>query len=529
MGGKQQSLLTFFRPIDPKIPKHDAISVSEGDGSAVSAKKSGDSDVGDTSVAGKDTQSESHVGVNLSEEMNDFERERLERIERNREIMKTLGLGFGGNAMPNMEMRKVKKKARVLPRKRDAVAVGPVRRSSRRLKGEGCVESLMGKENCEIGAEEEMEHTPSPGVFQERASLIQYMCSGEGIPKKDVASCSTEGPLNSFKEMYPNCFDSKLVRTYSVDYFHDGQGRLVAAGGKNGHCSIFACSQSLHSDEEANDVEPLISQKLHKGWISDVVFMSRDEPSSRPPLLLTAGNDGIVSIWDTALEEETSGNMKQLHMNDSFHTSGIFSMDYQKISKKILTGSKDGSICVSCSTDAASGLRLLHRLDGVHDDHVVKCVKWNHSDSNVFLSCGNDGATKIHDARSYSWKMCHTASNVVNTLLWNPSDGNLFLSAGSSSIHIQDIRKESSVISEIRGHNDQGNSGIYQPLFVNKGAHVLTAGSSKDSQYLNLFTLTGEIVSRGSVGYSVGASYYCSEDDMAIFSGPRKLAFFKGH
>ena len=507
------------------MPTHDEIIVSKDDGSAASAKESVDSEVRDVSGAVTYHQSECHVGVKASGGMNDFERERLERIERNREIMKTLGLGFGGNAMPSMEIRKIKKRA--LPRKKDTVAVGPVRRSSRRLKGEGCVQSLDGKENWETGTLEEMERTPPLGVFQERANLLQYMCSGEGITKKDTASCSADRPLNSFKEKYPNLFDSKLVRTYSVDYYHNnGQGRLIAAAGKNGHCSIFACSQNLHDDDDANDVDPLISQKLHKGWISDVAFMSRDGPSSQTPLLITAGNDGIVSIWDTALEEETSGNMKQMHMNDSLHTSGIFSMDYQKISKQILTGSKDGSICVGCTTDAASGLRLLHRLECAHDDHVVKCVKWSHSDSNVFLSCGNDGATKIHDARSYSSKICHTVSGVVNTMLWNPCDGNIFLSAGSNTIYVHDIRKEFSVISEIQGHNDQGNGGIYQPLFVNNGARVLTAGSSKDSQYLNLFSLTGEMLSRGSVGYSVGASYYCTEEDMAMFSGPRKLAFF---
>ena len=101
------------------------------------------------------------------------------------------------------------------------------------------------------------------------------------------------------------------------------------------------------------------------GWISDVAFMSRDEPSPRPPFLVTAGNDATVSIWDTALEEETYGNLKQLHTNDSLHTPGIFSMDCQKTSRQILTKSKDGSICLSCPTDAASDLRLLRRLEGV--------------------------------------------------------------------------------------------------------------------------------------------------------------------
>ena len=100
--------------------------------------------------------------------------------------------------------------------------------------------------------------------------------------------------------------------------------------------------------------------------MSDVAFMSRDEPSPCTPFLVTAGNDATSSIWDTALEEETSGNLKQLHMNDSLHTLGILSMDYQKTSRQILTKSKDGSICLSCPTDAASDLRLFRRLETFH-------------------------------------------------------------------------------------------------------------------------------------------------------------------
>jgi hypothetical protein len=66
-------------------------------------------------------------------------------------------------------------------------------------------------------------------------------------------------------------------------------------------------------------------------------------------------------------------------------------------------------------------------------------------------------------------------------------------------------------------------------VFVNNGASVLTAGSGKSSQCLTLFDVqTGDVVSKGDVGWSIGASHVIQKDnsEFIMFSGPRKVSVF---
>ncbi len=103
--------------------------------------------------------------------------------------------------------------------------------------------------------------------------------------------------------------------------------RGVQAGGKDGVVSVFG-SRQLEFGQLAADVvaPPLLSHKLHKGWISDVQFVgstsaapascdgsaagavggsSSGGSSSEALLLLTAGNDGCVCLWDLGRAAET--------------------------------------------------------------------------------------------------------------------------------------------------------------------------------------------------------------------------------
>lgn len=63
-------------------------------------------------------------------------------------------------------------------------------------------------------------------------------------------------------------------------------------------------------------VEPLLSAQLHRGWVSDVQLVPHGDGGiglgcgspgqggapgeGRVPLLLTAGNDGALAVWDLA-------------------------------------------------------------------------------------------------------------------------------------------------------------------------------------------------------------------------------------
>ena len=441
----------------------------------------------------------------------DFEKDRLARIERNRAIMSKLGLGDASNFLSGVDQadqkaRKRRKQSRA-PRLQSSV---PQRRSLRHARGkpEITVQDPVEEQQCN-------EKENAPRNFVENSSLIKYVCEYGG--EHDQCRANVDS-ATCFKERRMAMFDSKMVRCYSLDYWP--QGDFIAGAGKNGHVSVFSCHQD---DASQDDIDPLVSQKLHRGWICDVRFVG-----DKCPKLLTAGNDGVVALWDLSLFEETTQEIKQLGSNDAIHDGGIFSMDYQPCGNQtVLTGSKDGSVAIT----QVDGLKQVTSFDNVHEGHVVKCVKWrsktNEGDANIFLSSGNDGKTRLHDIRSgSSSRVCFTASSVVNTLLWNPYDLNIFLSAGNDHLHVHDMRVNERVLASLTGHNDVGSSGIYQPIFVNQGKSILTAGSSKSSRFLTLFDLEGEIISRGDVGCSVGASLWCSERQCAFFSGPRKICIF---
>lgn len=91
----------------------------------------------------------------------------------------------------------------------------------------------------------------------------------------------------------------------------------LQAGGKDGVVSVFG-SRELECGRLVPDAgaPALLSQKLHRGWISDVQFAggsggdssggSGDAPGA-PLLLLTAGNDGAVCLWDLGKAAEVGG------------------------------------------------------------------------------------------------------------------------------------------------------------------------------------------------------------------------------
>lgn len=454
---------------------------------------------------------------NVPASLCEFEKERLARIQRNMAIMKDLGLGNASNVLANkadqgerpVRYNKRKKKTPISMQVDHQLM--PRRRSLRHAK-EGVVIP-------EAVTEQHNEKENVPKVFQENKNLLRYVCDVDY--KVSIDTDDDVDNARFFRERRPALFDTKLTRCYSLDFWPKGD--LVVGGGKNGHASVFSCQ--YNKSETGHDIDPLISQKLHKGWICDVRFVD----AGYCPKLLTAGNDGVMALWDLSLQEETTKDMKQQYFTDSVHDGGIFSMDYQPVGIRIVTGSKDGSVAIT----EVEQFKTISSLKDLHDGHVVKCVSWrktlDNNDVHCFLSAGNDGKTKLHDQRAgqSSSKTCHTASSVVNTLVWNPFDANMFMSAGNNHLHVHDVRVEGQVVISLSGHNDTGSSGIYQPIFVNTGKSILTAGSSKASRYLTLFDLQGKIISQGDVGYSVGASLWCPQRNLALFSGPRKIALFE--
>lgn len=93
------------------------------------------------------------------------------------------------------------------------------------------------------------------------------------------------------------------------------------AGGKDGVVSVFG-SRQLEAGQLPADASlpPLLSGKLHRGWVAEVQLLSgaglqgasgstsADSAGDAAGLrLLTAGNDGVVCLWDLSRSAEAGG------------------------------------------------------------------------------------------------------------------------------------------------------------------------------------------------------------------------------
>ena len=280
------------------------------------------------------------------------------------------------------------------------------------------------------------------------------------------------------------------------------------AGGKDGIVAVWG-SRELEAGQLPADeaVPPLLSHKLHKGWcalgrptpvnligalgsraaavapalpavsrpeqglqscrppaaccrVADVQFVRGTDSSSSVSsstdgsslLLLTAGNDGALCLWDLGRAAATGSGGRggglvpqclaratDLHAGalglgcscqlpvpcvaPPLHAcqlalqpnaclgahpalpraaaappplGGIFSL--AEHSGRVLTASKDSTVTISSleGSGGTASLAAVQRYDELHDG-VVKCARWR--DAHTFASCGNDRRLCVVDAR----------------------------------------------------------------------------------------------------------------------------------
>ncbi|KAG7670830.1 hypothetical protein KSW81_004263 [Nannochloris sp. 'desiccata'] len=528
----------------------------------------------------------------VPEQPNAYELERLERIRRNMEVMKNLGLGAGGTASLNnigtssttQEGGKSSRRRgsgggsqRKRPRsfeERGALPTGPVRRSQRNVgataAAAGGGTAAMAKEEAvqEKGVEEQLTYDDS--------SVHRYV-------SRSSPYAATDAYIQGFQRLPGMLVDSSLARAYSLDY-HEPSG-LVAAAGKDGRVALWGAhtsttaptteekytsanqedvdgKENFNEVEEKDEVElePLLSYKMHKGWISDVQLWQNTLSSSssssggggdsdtRSMFLLSSGNDGMVCLWDVNKTASAASGLPQcLVRSEEIHDGGIYSMHYCAGAKKVLTGSKDCSVVISTFDTLASNSKtekgstltstlrstfsVLQRYDDLHDGCVVKCVRWkpsistsctngNDGDAVVFASCGNDRAIRIVDTRASRNNGQNGGAGLVlegdhlttiNHIRWSPASEHLLLSASHDpTLLLHDLRKPETALFRYSGHSPPGKriSTIYQPVFVAGGTAIATAGSDIFAHQLSLYSvLDGKTISRGDVDINIGATY----------------------
>ena len=91
----------------------------------------------------------------------------------------------------------------------------------------------------------------------------------------------------------------------------------------------FPAVTSFAQAGEEGGVQPLLSAKLHRSWIADVQLLPADRAATQQqldsdsyasslPQLLTASNDGSVSLWD--LSKCCGGRPLELAHTEALHT-----------------------------------------------------------------------------------------------------------------------------------------------------------------------------------------------------------------
>jgi WD40 repeat protein len=560
---RQQTLFNFFRPKDsdeapPKIASEVA---PEGDENvSINASKLIET------TSDSDGERESPLIQHQGQELTAYEMERLHRIQRNMEIMRSLGLANLSKSLQSVVSKTCTKIAKAKPQRKRPYEQRnqqqqdqhrPLRRSARQT-------SLAnGLPNAEIEAIKELD--PDGAVAQAKAPVShkaydithvhEYIAHTAAVAtdketlhssNSSLAAAFTvdvsKGPrlqsqsqagrkpaITSFVQHPTVLRDAALARAYSIDWVESG---FIVAGGKDGQVSVWGTDSSRSVDcastlpEES--IDALISHRLHSGWISDVQWTSTNVSSTLVgnntiiPWLLTSANDGLLCLWDLE-ESDSGGNMPRcIARTGEIHSAGIFSMHESQ--GRIATASKDSCVVISSLSPAGqgTGFTVVQRYNDIHDG-VVKCVRWNRWQSDgatVFASCGNDRVAKITDTRcspdSYGTDgeilLDGRHTTTVNCIRWNPLQEHMLLSSSHDShISIHDIRKPGDEpVFKLLGHANGRLKNIYQPAFIAAGTGVVASG--EPSSRLSLWSLRdGKLVSQGIVdgGVSLNGAMHC--------------------
>lgn len=473
-----------------------------------------------------------------------YELERLERIRKNQEYLISLGIQQGAKSSIS-EKKKISSKKKS---NENRVQTLPVRRSSRIrgiVEGGDQTDKEIGKldgTHIEGGIVVE---GGTDSVFYDDSSVLKYMCEEnsskdgstegfiwspagmeqtvavavggvDGVDEKE----NLERTLAGFKVVQGFLQDSALSKIYSMDIARRNRS-LLAAGGHQGRIAVFPfenqteeCGTS-HSEsqygaeshmgmEEDSSVQPLVSWKAGRGWISQVQFLS-EQFMEEATLLLSSSNDHSVVLWDLNKQQHQaranqSTTPKIVAQADHLHAQGIFGMHEKSL--RLATASKDRTLAYG--RIGPTGFTKERTIEN-HHSAAVRGVRFR--DLNILADCGADARICILDLRIPTPCM-HTLQDAhaseINVVEWSPTNENLFLSASHDpQILIHDIRSLAQPLHRLSGHMSPQivrSRQIYRPAFVWAGKGVVTPGEG--SGKLSLYNVeTGKAISRGCVGH----------------------------
>ena len=406
-----------------------------------------------------------HVFKRKETRMNEYERLRMENITKNNDFLERLGLN------ENV----ISKNKNTSKRKKPASLGFISKRTSARLSMEPIVSIAIQESIIEEITEEEFDDS---SVFRYNVGEISELHIQSDCGR--LYSCGTSWTDNSLKKIY------------CVDWHRNNE--LFVAAGHGGQVAVFG----------SNVADPLMSFKSSRGWCSAAQFLGTTK--DHEILLLTASNDGSLTLWDATKQSKASGRAKEVASTNDLHGGGIFSM--HEFEGVVVSGSKDKTVAISHVTEDGC-LKVLDTYDSLHSG-VVKSVRlW---DTNVFVSTGNDMCIKLVDRRAgKKEQVCiEDADHLsINSVRWIESNS-IVAASFAPHMRIWDLRKTLKPKLELKAHNPGVSrcKAIYHPLLINNRKQIVVAGNCSD--IVTIFsTDTGNVISKGTVGFQtscLGAS-----------------------
>ena len=449
-----------------------------------------------------DEEAEDEVADMLAK--SDYERQRAERMQRNREaLLRLVGskscaamVGAGRSGPP-----RAKKKPKRPPKQKTE----PVRRSRRKaalpVLGPGTPSDGEGDVSAPsvVVEEETLDFAPT--------AVADYDCAADattsGVSALRSHDSGVDEAFSKLRVVSPEPTATCMRRVYSIDFDEscarkDRDGTLVVAGEK-GLASILAVLST-------GGTLPLLDCKLSRSWIASVEFVGRGAER-----LLSASNDGEVNLWNLCLsawDPKVGANVPSNLFSHRAHDKGIFSMCHRE--NKVLTGSKDCTVGLSLM--AESSIRTVAYYDEIHSG-VVKSVAFGAGEGE-FASAGNDRDIRLCDLRADPNKGSGVIEgahhSAINGLQYSP-DGTLLLSSSFDPIlRVHDLRNPAAPLLELQGHLAGRAKSIQGPVFAAGGRRVVATGERTGLLTIYDCTGSGALVSHGSMDFN--PSKLCSVD-----------------
>lgn len=431
--------------------------------------------------------------------LSDYELFRLRNIQRNHERLVALGL-LDPNSQASLYENDVKRKNNskrkiIVIKKSLDLNTKAVRRSTRNKHSISHLTSDVSKNADTVVPKEEEVVVP---IFTD-SPLVQHTFA---IDNDEMSIVSIhQGPISSLSASKTYLVPPKPnIAWYSMDVRSHGYSEFIVAAGKGGVASLWNYTYKQEANHQNYEVEPILSWKGHGGrWISNVKFVSHRNDYN---CLLSAGNDGCLSLWDLKSVNAATGAPRCLAITGSnLHSGGIFSMDLNSKDNKssnvlVATGSKDKTVAVTPLESIEQGSSCKPLFVSKYHASKVGCVHMRGWESTLVGSASDDGSFAIHDYRSDLIVLQNnTAHMKPHSFVWHPSNNDIFVTAGyDDCIKVWDIRNPKECLITCKGHvpNTIKNiKRIHRPTFFQiksiDNTHEYILSGSEKSGCISIF------------------------------------------